>query len=116
MTFLYKNLYRGLRVIICSFSAMLTFSPHADDAKLPEYETCQTIAYISQYWNIIDKNYIKNNTMALKKVICQSGKEAYLLVELNKNQYQYTLSNHLKEILTKSNLNMCKMVNLYCEN
>lgn len=81
---------------------------------LPQFKNCQSATYISDQWNEKTKKAIENKALAYKKLICTSGREAFILIQRDAKKFNYKLVDHGNEKLSEKAADMCLIVNKYC--
>lgn len=86
----------------------------AENITLPAHENCAQAAYISDQWNTNTKKIDENKGLAYKKLICQSSREAFILIEKQEQDFSYELVNHSNQKISDKIDNMCFIVNKYC--
>lgn len=86
----------------------------AENIVLPAHENCAQAAYISDQWNINTKKIDENNKLAYKKLICQSSREAFILIEQKASKFSYELVDHTNKKIGEKADNMCFVVDKYC--
>lgn len=102
--------------IFLAMAAMFTISSVSviAAAALPAHENCKSATYISPQWNDNTKKSNKNKALAYKKLICKSGREAFILVQADKSTFSYWLIDHYERKISKKANNVCAIVNKYC--
>lgn len=104
-------------VLAIGFGFLPSISLAADTAEnitLPAQENCAKAAYISDQWNINTKKLSENNRLAYKKLICNSNREAFILIDKKDADFSYELVDHLNKKISEKTNNMCQIVDKYC--
>lgn len=107
----------GISLFALGFSVLPSLSLAADIAEqtnLPARENCAKAAYISDQWNQNTKTSNENDALAYKKLICQSGREAFILIEQKAKKFSFELIDHSHKKVSEKAGNMCVIVNKYC--
>lgn len=104
-------------LVAMGFSLLPSLSLAADTAEsmtLPAHENCVQAAYISDQWNVNTKKLDENNGLAYKKLICESSREAFILIDQQTADFSYELVDHSNRKVSEKADNMCHIVNKYC--
>lgn len=107
----------GASVLAIGFSFLPSISLAVEkigNITLPAQENCDEAAYISDQWNENTKKISENNGLAYKKLICNSNREAFILIEKKDADFSYELVDHLNKKISKKADNMCHIVDKYC--
>uniref|UniRef100_A0A2A4YYF3 DUF4189 domain-containing protein n=1 Tax=OCS116 cluster bacterium TaxID=2030921 RepID=A0A2A4YYF3_9PROT len=107
----------GATCLVIGFGFLPSLSLAADIAEnstLPVRQNCAKAAYISDQWNKNTKTSNQNNALAYKKLICQSGREAFILIEAAAQNFSYRLIDHSNKKISEKDGQMCVIVSKYC--
>lgn len=111
--YLLKLIFTG--AILVTIPISLVFA--AENSKTPESKTCSSSAYMSSRWNEDNDKTHNHKSLGYKKLICKTGREAYVLVNPTPQptEYEYELINYLNEKVTEIDPDMCLIVDKFCE-
>lgn len=110
-------LFTVASIVVASFSHQVFAADISEKTVLPTSKACKSATYISDMWNEKTKRATKNNALAYKKLICNSGREAFILIMKDKNnqKYNYKLVDHSNAKMSEKGANMCQLVDQYCK-
>lgn len=110
-------LFTVASIVAASFAPQVFAADISEKAVLPTSKACTSATYISNMWNEKTKKATKNNALAYKKLICNSGREAFILIMKDKNnqKHSYKLIDHSNANMSEKGANMCQLVNQYCK-
>lgn len=114
MTRIIKRTIFKIIAIVISIAGLNVSTGFAEQ-KLPDAQNCANVSYMSGAWNkgtSIDRD---NKALGYKKLICMSGREAYILVKQKDGKYTYSLVNDRSVKLSPSTGKICKAVRHYCQ-
>ncbi|MBL1419242.1 MAG: hypothetical protein COC24_001905 [Alphaproteobacteria bacterium] len=107
----------GASVLAIGFSFLPSISLAVDTVEnitLPAQENCAEAAYISDQWNMNTEKLSKNDNLAYKKLICNSNREAFILIKKKDANFSYELVDHLNKKISEKADNMCAVIDKYC--
>lgn len=109
-----------LAIAMAAFAAATLVLPaYAEDnpasLNLPQVYTCKTTIYMSSRWNKNNSITYSNDSLGYRKLICKTGREAFIFVKQPAQDFLFTLVNFSNEPITKVSVNMCGIVDNYCD-
>lgn len=81
---------------------------------MPKHENCTTAEYLSNQWNVDTKRAKANDVLAYKKLICKTGREAFVLIWQEDKKPAYKLVDHSNYKISENATKMCVIVDKYC--
>lgn len=114
MTNVSNNIYFWQILILSATLGFLLTPTFAKEKALPKYEKCNATVYLSAKWNPYTVKEKSNNPLGFKKLICKTGREAYLVVRADKAGYIYELVNHKYVKISTKDDNMCYIIDRFC--